>query len=84
MIKNCLTCSFFLLLACSGRNQESIAHITQRRLKASGSLVISYQFRQGASLFKDSMEIPNRIVPHDSVKVVFASGNPSKSHLVLP
>ena len=71
-------------MACAETTRQGMAHITQRKLKAGGSLLISYQFKEGETLFTDSMEIPNRIIPHDSVQVVYAAGNPSKSHLILP
>lgn len=73
-----------LAAACSSGEHETIAHITQRRLDKSGRLLISYQFHAGDKLVLDSMEVTNRVVPHDSVKVIFSSANPDNSRLVLP
>jgi hypothetical protein len=78
---------FFCLLligACREQANETIAHITQRRIKTDGMLVISYQYHNGRKLVLDSMELVNRIVPHDSLPVVFSSGTPSESHLLIP
>ena len=71
--------------ACSAKQRETLAHITQRRVDASGKVMISYQFHNGTSLVSDSMEVKqNTVVPHDSVKVLFSAENPANSHLVLP
>lgn len=79
---------FFIALifaACSAGDQETLAHITQRRIEGTGKVMISYQFRAGNELISDSMEVAKAIVvPHDSVKVVYPAGNPSDSRLVLP
>jgi cytochrome c oxidase assembly protein Cox11 len=68
--------------ACSGKEKEATAHITQRRLDKAGKLVISYQFNSGERLVYDSVEIPNRVIPHDSVKVVFSASNPEDSRIL--
>ncbi|MBI2282859.1 MAG: hypothetical protein HYU71_04050 [Bacteroidetes bacterium] len=75
---------FCLLAACSSREGETRAHITQRRTVAAGRLLINYEFRVGGQLFLDSMETANRVVPHDSVPVVYSPRNPRESHLQLP
>ena len=85
MKKNVLFFSVIILAACSTKQRESLAHITQRRINASGKVMISYQFHNGTNLVLDSMEVKRTtIVPHDSVKVVFSPENPAGSHLVLP
>lgn len=81
----CLILSVFsLLAACSSREREARAHITQRRTVTAGRLMISYEFRVGGQSFSDSMETANRVVPHDSVPVFYSPGNPRKNHLRLP
>lgn len=81
----CLVLSFFsLFAACSSRERETRAHITQRRTVAAGRLLISYEFKVNGRTFTDSVEIANRVVPHDSVPVFYSPGNPQKSHLQLP
>lgn len=73
-----------LLGACHEQRHETVAHITQRRIKTNGMLEISYQYHNGQRLVLDSMELVNRIVPHDSLPVVFSPGTPSQSHLLIP
>lgn len=75
---------FCLFAACSSRERETRAHITQRRTVAAGRLLISYEFRVDGQIFSDSVETANRVVPHDSVPVFYAPGNPRESHLQLP
>ncbi|MES2374087.1 MAG: hypothetical protein V4557_16015 [Bacteroidota bacterium] len=85
MKKNFLLFCIILLTACSSKQRETLAHITQRRVDAGGKVMISYQFLNGTSLVSDSMEVAKTsIVPHDSVKVIFSPENPTESHLVLP
>lgn len=77
--------TLIMLAACSSGQQEAIAHITQRRIDSSGKVMINYRFQANGEWVSDSMEVGRAvIVPHDSVKVVFAGTNPSESHLLLP
>jgi hypothetical protein len=85
MIKPLIFFCIIIFTACSSKKQETLAHIVERRMGAGDKLIISYQFLAGTQLVSDSMEVPkNRIIPHDSVKLVFSPGNPAKSHLILP
>jgi len=84
-MKNTFLIAVILFLAaCSSKQREAFAHITQRRMDHAGKLVISYQFNNGEKLVYDSMELVNKIVPHDSVKVVFSPGHPGYSQLLIP
>jgi len=84
-MKNAI-CIFFVLFfaACSAKQRETIAHITQRRLDTAGKLVISYQFSHNGQLVYDSVEVINKIVPHDSVRVIYSLEHPQESRLLLP
>ncbi len=73
-----------ILLSCSGKERQGFAHITQRRLQPGGKLMISYQFTAAEKIIYDSLELPNRILKHDSLRVIFSEGNPAHNHLVLP
>jgi hypothetical protein len=85
MIKPLIFFCIIIFTACSSKKQETHAHIVERRMGTGDKLIISYQFLVGTQLVSDSMEVPkNRIVPHDSVKLVFSTGNPITSHLILP
>jgi hypothetical protein len=76
--------SIIIMFACSTSERQTFAHITERRMKAGGKLLISYQFREGNNMISDSIEVTNRVVPHDSVKVAFSAAHPVSSHLLLP
>ncbi len=73
-----------LLFACSSQQGESIAHITQRRVDEPNKLMINYQFLFEGKRYLDSVEVRNRVIPHDSLKVVFPVGHPEKSRLLIP
>ena len=77
---------FCLLLigACHEQGHKTVAHITQRRIRDNGILVISYRYYNGKQLVSDSVALPNRVVPHDSLEVIFSAGTPSQSHLLIP
>ena len=84
-MKNTLSFLFILLLAsCTSKERETYAHITQRRMDAAGMLMISYQFNTGERLIYDSIEVKNKVVPHDSVKVVYYPEHPEDSRLLIP
>jgi len=72
-----------LFAACSAKERETFAHITQRRLDKAGKLVISYQFSNNGKLVYDSVEVINKIVPHDSVRVIYSLEHPQESRLLL-
>lgn len=84
MRKTILFSFILMIVACSAPETETTAHITQRKLRAGGKLLISYQFREGNKLFYDSVEVNNRVIPHDSVKVAYPALRPGSSHLLLP
>ncbi len=84
MKKMPLFCFVLFLLACSAGETHTFAHITQRRIEPGGKLVISYQFSDGKTLVRDSAEINNRVISHDSVKVAYSALRPGSSHLLLP
>ncbi len=84
-MKKILSVSLFLLfLACSPEQEKARAHITERKTGKAGRLMISYEYRVGDSLFTDSMELANRVVPHDSVTILYSPANPRESRLSLP
>jgi len=73
-----------LVTACSAGERQTVGHITQRSMRPGGRLVIAYRFNAGNSTIADSVEMPNRVVPHDSVTVVFSVKDPAQNHLLLP
>ena len=73
-----------ILFSCSGKEEQGFAHIVQRRLQPGGSLMISYRFDAGNKTIYDSLVLPNKVIRHDSLPVLFSSGNPANNHLILP
>ena len=84
MKKNYFILILLFLAACSSKQRETIAHITERRVDAQGKLIISYRFNTGEKWISDSAKVVNRIIPHDSVKVLFSPEHPYQSRLLLP
>jgi hypothetical protein len=72
------------LFACGKRESRTTAYITQRRLDTSGRLVLTYRFMAKDTWVWDSMRVDNRVIPNDSLVVLFSSENPLKSRLELP
>lgn len=70
--------------ACGKRESRATAYITQRRLDDSGRLVLTYRFMAKDAWVWDSIRIDNRVIPNDSLVVLFSSENPVKSRLELP
>ncbi|NCI48211.1 hypothetical protein [Sediminibacterium soli] len=84
-----MKCTGILLLialfaACSPRKRETIAYITERRVDQTGKLVLTYQFRVDQKWVLDSAQVDNRVIPNDSLKVVFSSENPAENRLQMP
>jgi len=73
-----------LVTACSAGEQQTVGHIIQRSTRPGNRLVIAYRFNAGNRTIADSVEIPNRVVAHDSVTVVFSVQDPAQNHLLLP
>lgn len=73
-----------LLFSCSGREQRGLAHIIQRRQLPGNRLMLSYRFPAGNLIIYDSLELPNKVLQHDSVPVIFSVQNPGRHRLLLP
>ncbi len=73
-------------LACNGpaAKQKGMACITERKTLAGGKLLMKYHFKHAGGLMQDSVEIANKVVPQDSVSVVFSVQNPAENQLQLP
>lgn len=84
MKKRYLIALVLLVIACSAGEQQTVGHIVQRSIRPGDRLVIAYRFNAGNRTIADSMEMPNRVVPHDSVTVIFSVQDPAQNHLLLP
>jgi len=83
-MKTFLITALALLAACSSRQEQGYAQITQRRVDTRGQLVLTYRFYAEGKWIQDSTVIANQVVPHDSVKLVYAPEHPEESRLLLP
>jgi hypothetical protein len=80
-----IVCILIVIFAgCSGNSHETTGSIIQRRETVPGRIMLTYQFMAGGQLFTDSMEVENRILPHDSVRVLLPSGDAKHAQLRLP
>lgn len=77
-----------LMAACGegGHNMLTArAHILERKLTAEGKLMINYTFTTGQKAISDSIQVDTqKIIPHDSLTVLFSPKNPSDHRLQVP
>ena len=62
---------------------QTKAHIFERKMLTDGKLKVYYVFNAGKNLMHDSSVVDNKILPHDSVTVMFKKNNPEESNLVM-
>jgi hypothetical protein len=73
-----------IFFACNtNRSVETKAHVFERKMLEDGKLMLCYSFNAGNKLISDSIIIDNRIIPQDSVLIVFQKNNPANSNLLL-
>jgi hypothetical protein len=70
--------------ACKEKTGETRASIVQRKRMPAGKLLVSYQFRVDKVVYADSLIIQNRVIPDDSVRVIYSLSSPTQNHLELP
>ena len=65
---------------------QTKAHILERKVLANGRLLVNYVFRaRPGELVKDSMEVDSKkIIPHDSVPLIFSAKDPHHNELKVP
>lgn len=76
-----------LVTACGQRNNmlTARAHILERKITDDGKLMINYTFTTGQKAINDSLQVDTqKIIPHDSLTVLFSPKNPSDHHLQVP
>ncbi len=74
-----------LLLAC---NNESViklkAGIFERKTLPGKKLLLSYEYKNGNKLVKDSCIVDNAVIPRDTINVEITGTNPVKTKPFLP
>ncbi len=80
---------FFVLVllitaaACNTNNfVQTKAYIFERKMLSNGKLMVHYVFNAGKVLLEDSSVVENKVLPQDSVIIVFKKENPTQSTLV--
>lgn len=81
-------CGAVLLLvvatACNSRVVvETKAHILERKMLSNGKLLVNYVFRsEQGEVITDSVAVDEeRVIPHDSVPVIFSPKDPRENEL---
>lgn len=81
-------CGAALLLvvatACNSRGvMETKAHILERKMLSNGKLLVNYVFRsEKGEVITDSVAVDEqRVIPHDSVPVIFSPKDPRENEL---
>lgn len=83
MKKAAMAVCIFFLAACSNsgnvkqRVEEAIAkaYIFERKMLPGNKLLVSYSYKSGGSVVKDSSVIDNTILPQDSIPVTLLAKN---------
>jgi hypothetical protein len=88
MFKNILTLvsfalSVFIFSCDADTTIETKAQIFERKVLQDGNLLICYSFTTAGRQMQDSAIIENRVLPQDSVIIVFQKNNPANSDILL-
>jgi hypothetical protein len=71
------------LICCTPGQHEAKAHILERRVLPGNQLMIRYSFSVGTETVIDSVRTGNKVIPHDSVTVIYSASDPRKNSLKL-
>jgi hypothetical protein len=69
------------LAACSADHYEAKAKILERKMLPGDELLIRYSFQAGDRTILDSVRTKNKVIPHDSLRVVYSASDPGKNTL---
>jgi len=75
--------SAFIFSCNSSTTIETKARIFERKLLQDGKLMVCYSFNTAGRQMQDSAIIENRVIPQDSVAIVFQKNNPANSDILL-
>ncbi len=74
----------FLVLGCNADKATTKAYIEQRAVFNDSTLKISYRYQVQDKLYRDSVEVKNKIVVSDSLIVFFSKNNPQMHAVQMP
>lgn len=75
----CIILLFFA--ACSPDHYETKAKIIERRMLPDSQLMLHYTYKVGDKMIIDSAVTSNKVIPHDSVTVIYSSPGGGGSEL---
>jgi hypothetical protein len=67
--------------ACSTDHYETKAKIIERKMLQDNELMIRYSFKAGNQVIIDSVRTKNKVIPHDSLRVIYSPSDPGKNTL---
>ena len=70
-----------LFAACSAEHYEAKAKIIERRVVDNDNILIKYSFQAGDATIIDSVRTKNKVIPHDSLRVIYSPSDPGKNTL---
>lgn len=70
-----------VFVGCSSDHYETKAVIEERKMLPDGQLMIRYFFKVGNEIIHDSVRTKNKVIAHDSLKVVYSLSDPGKNTL---
>jgi hypothetical protein len=68
-------------VACSADHYETKAKILERKMLQDDQLLILYSFKAGDRTIVDSVRTENKVIPHDSLRVIYSASDPEKNTL---
>lgn len=71
-------------VACTANRNETKAKIIERKMLPDSQLMLHYTYTIGDKIITDSAITNNRVIPHDSVTVIYSSSGGKKSELKFP
>lgn len=74
----------FLVVGCNTDKVTTKAYIEQRAVFNDSTLKISYRYQVQDKLYRDSVEVKNKIVVSDSLIVSFSKNNPQTHVVQMP
>lgn len=70
-----------VFFGCTADHYETKAKIVERKMLPDSQLLIRYSFRAGDRTFTDSVRTRNKVIPHDSLRVIYSASDPGKNTL---
>ena len=73
--------ALLLLASCAADHYETKARIIERRVIDKNNIMVKYSFLAGDKTIIDSVRTRNKVIPHDSLRVIYSPSDPAKNTL---